>query len=263
VIDLLREFFSRLRELEALLTWGGYPVLMLIIFAETGLLIGFFLPGDSLLVTAGVLVNAGLLNPFELSTFGNLLLMNAVLVTMAIVGDAVGYGIGLKAGPKIFTREQSLLFRKDHLVATQKFYEKHGGKTIVIARFMPAVRTFAPVVAGVGQMGYRRFATFNVMGGFGWVTSMTFLGYFLGKVLGAKQIEKVVYLIIFISVLPLFIGAIRHRMTAKKEAQDAAKLPASSKGALANGEKGNAKDGSAGKASAGETNNVSHDSVGE
>jgi membrane-associated protein len=263
VIDLLREFFSRLRELEALLTWGGYPVLMLIIFAETGLLVGFFLPGDSLLVTAGVLVNAGLLNPFELSTFGNLLLMNAVLVTMAIVGDAVGYGIGLKAGPKIFTREQSFLFRKDHLIATQKFYEKHGGKTIVIARFMPAVRTFAPVVAGVGQMGYRRFATFNIIGGFGWVTSMTFLGYFLGKVLGAKQIEKVVYLIIIVSVLPLFIGAIRHRMAAKKEAEAAAKLPASPKGALANGENGNIQGGSAGKATAGETNSVSHDSVGE
>jgi membrane-associated protein len=236
---------------------------MLIIFAETGLLIGFFLPGDSLLVTAGVLVNAGLLNPFDLSTFGNLLLMNAILVPMAIVGDAVGYGIGLKAGPKIFTREQSLLFRKDHLVATQKFYEKHGGKTIVIARFMPAVRTFAPVVAGVGKMGYRRFATFNVVGGFGWVSSMTFLGYFTGKILGPKQIERMVIVIILISVLPLFIGAIRHRLATKKEAEAAAKLQASSKGALANGENASNKGGSTGKATAGETNNVSHDSVGE
>jgi membrane-associated protein len=229
VIDLLREFFSRLRELEALLTWGGYPVLMIIIFAETGLLIGFFLPGDSLLVTAGVLVNAGLLNPFELSTFENLLLMNVVLIAMAVIGDAVGYGIGFKAGPKIFTREQSFLFRKDHLIATQKFYEKHGGKTIVIARFMPAVRTFAPVVAGVGQMGYRRFATYNIVGGISWVTSMTFLGYFLGKVLGAKQIERVVYLIIFLSVLPLFIGAIKHRMATKKAAAEASRMPAPAK----------------------------------
>src|SRR6266498_1541848 len=129
---------------------------MAIVFAETGLLVGFFLPGDSLLVTAGVLVNAGLLNPFELSTFGNLLLMNTVLVVMAIVGDAAGYSIGYKTGPLIFTREQSFFFRKDHLVATQKFYEKHGGKTIVLARFMPMVRTFAPVVAGVGRMGYKR-----------------------------------------------------------------------------------------------------------
>jgi len=222
VIDLLREFFSRLHELKSLLTWGGYPVLMVIIFAETGLLIGFFLPGDSLLVTAGVLVNAGLLNPFELSPFNNLLLMNVVLVAMAIIGDAVGYSIGHQAGPLIFSREQSLFFRKDHLLATQKFYEKHGGKTIILARFMPAVRTFAPVVAGVGRMGYRRFATFNVIGGAGWVISMSFLGYFLGKVFDAKQIEKIVYLIIFISVLPLIIGAIRHRMNGKKNTEPTA-----------------------------------------
>jgi membrane-associated protein len=222
VFDILREFFGRLHELNSLLTWGGYPVLMAIIFAETGLLVGFFLPGDSLLVTAGVLVNAGLLNPFELSTFENLLLMNAVLVVMAIVGDAVGYSIGYKTGPLIFTREQSFFFRKDHLVATQKFYEKHGGKTIVLARFMPMVRTFAPVVAGVGRMGYRRFATFNVMGGAGWVISMSFLGYFLGKVFGAKEIERIVYLIIFISVLPLIIGAIRHRMSGKKNSDASA-----------------------------------------
>jgi len=216
VFDLLHEFFSRLRELNSLLTWGGYPVLMAIIFAETGLLVGFFLPGDSLLVTAGALVNHGLVNPFDLSTFANLLLMNSVLFVMAVVGDAVGYWIGYKTGPLIFTREQSLFFRKDHLVATQKFYEKHGGKTIIIARFMPAVRTFAPVIAGVGKMGYRRFATFNVIGGAGWVVSMTFLGYFASEVLGPKQIEHLVYFVVFVSILPLIIGAIRHRMNGKK-----------------------------------------------
>jgi membrane-associated protein len=215
VIDILREFFSHWGDWRGLLAWGGYPVLMTIVFAETGLLIGFFLPGDSLLVTAGVLVQAGLLNPFGLDNWVNLLLMNAVLIVMAVVGDAVGYSIGHKAGPMIFTREQSLLFRKDYLLATQKFYEKHGGKTIIIARFMPAVRTFAPVVAGVGRMGYRRFATFNILGGVGWVASMLFLGFFLGKVFDAKQIERIVYLIIIISVLPLVIGAIRHRMGPK------------------------------------------------
>jgi membrane-associated protein len=212
VFDLLREFFSRLHELSSLLTWGGYPVLMTVIFAETGLLIGFFLPGDSLLVTAGALVNHGLINPFELPTFANLLLMNAILILMAIAGDAVGYSIGFKAGPIIFTREQSLLFRKDHLVATQKFYEKHGGKTIILARFMPAVRTFAPVVAGVGRMGYRRFAAFNVIGGAGWVLSMSFLGYFASEVLGPKQIEYLVYFIVLVSIAPLVIGAVRHRL---------------------------------------------------
>jgi membrane-associated protein len=219
VLDILREFFGHLGEVKGLLTWGGYPVLMAVIFAETGLLIGFFLPGDSLLVTAGALVSAEQLNPLGLSTFGNLLLMNAVLIVMAIVGDAVGYSIGFQAGPRIFTREQSLLFRRDHLLSTQKFYEKHGGKTIIIARFMPAVRTFAPVVAGVGRMGYRRFAAFNVIGGASWVVSMTFLGYFLGKIFDAKQMEHVVYLIIVLSVLPLVIGALRHRRGRKVAAE--------------------------------------------
>jgi membrane-associated protein len=215
MFDLLREFFSRLHELNGLLTWGGYPVLMAIIFAETGLLIGFFLPGDSLLVTAGALVNHGLLNPFDLPTFTNLLLMNVVLFAMAVIGDAVGYSIGYKAGPMIFKREQSLLFRKDHLVSTQKFYEKHGGKTIIIARFMPAVRAFAPVIAGVGRMGYRRFATFNVIGGLAWVFSMSFLGYFASEVLGPKQIEYLVYFVVFVSILPLIIGVIRSKMGPK------------------------------------------------
>ena len=225
-VDTLREILIRLRDvipggnIEALLRWGGYPVLMAIIFAETGLLIGFFLPGDSLLVTTGVLINAEQINPFGLSTFGNLLVMNLVLSVMAIIGDTAGYSIGYKAGPKIFTREQSLFFRKDYLIATQKFYEKHGGKTIVLARFMPFARTFAPVVAGVGQMSYKRFISYNVFGGIGWVFSMTFLGYFLGKVLGAKEIERVVILIIIISVLPPAIGAIRAHLAAKKRASE-------------------------------------------
>jgi len=210
-VDAIREFFTRLFHARELLEWGGYPALMLIVFAETGLLIGFFLPGDSLLVTAGVLVQGDFLNPLKLDPFVNLLMMNVVLMIMAIVGDAVGFSIGYRAGPKIFTREQSLFFRKDHLIATQKFYEKHGGKTIILARFMPFARTFAPVVAGVGRMTYRRFAMFNVIGGVSWVFSMTFLGYFLGKIFDAKQIERVVYLIIVISVLPVAIGAIKQR----------------------------------------------------
>jgi membrane-associated protein len=202
-VDLLREFFSRLRDLEGLLTWGGYPVLMAIIFAETGLLIGFFLPGDSLLVTAGVLVNAGQINPLGMSTFGNLLVMNAVLCCMAIIGDTVGYSIGYKAGPKLFNREQSLFFRKDYLVATQNFYEKHGGKTIVIARFVPIVRTFAPFVAGIGQMQYRRFALFNVTGGIAWVVGFIGAGYLFGNLPIVKQNFHIVIVgIIVLSVLP-------------------------------------------------------------
>ena len=216
-MEIVREFFSRLRELESLLTWGGYPVLMFIIFAETGLLIGFFLPGDSLLVTAGVLVNAGLINPMTLPPFVNLLVMNVVLMAMAILGDAVGYSIGLKAGPSLFKKKKSFFFRQDHLVSTQAFYDKHGGKTIILARFMPFARTFAPVVAGIAKMPYRRFAMFNIVGGTSWVFSMTFIGYFLGKVFDAKQIEKVIYLIIFVSVAPIIFGAVKSWLKKRRE----------------------------------------------
>src|SRR2546423_5676237 len=137
-------------------TAAAFVALNLIVFTETGLLIGFCLPGDSLLVTAGLVAyNAG----------WNVPLLLATLCIAAIVGDSVGYGIGFKAGPKIFSREKSFWFRKDHLLAAQAFYERHGGKTVVLARFMPIVRTFAPVVAGVGRMNYRRFVFFNVFGG--------------------------------------------------------------------------------------------------
>ena len=208
--------FLGFENLEAVLNWGGYPVLMLIIFAETGLLVGFFLPGDSLLVTTGVLIQAGLINPFKLPHWQNLLLLNVVLSVTAIIGDAVGYSIGKKAGPKLFTREQSLFFRKDYLLATQKFYEAHGGKTIILARFMPFARTFAPVVAGIGQMSYARFALFNVAGAIGWIVSMSVLGFVLGKSVEAKSIEKIVILIVIVSVTPPAIGAFRAWRAGKK-----------------------------------------------
>ncbi len=217
-MDKIRDFFALVLHADALIKWGGYPALMLIVFAETGLLIGFFLPGDSLLVTAGVFVQANLMNPLGVDPFVNLLVMNVALMSMAILGDAIGFSIGYKAGPMIFNRKQSFFFRRDHLVATQAFYEKHGGKTIILARFMPFARTFAPVVAGVGRMTYRRFAMFNILGGVAWVFSMTFLGYFLGKIFDAKQIEKVVYLIIFISVAPVAFGALRQWMAKKPAA---------------------------------------------
>ncbi|MEP7119863.1 MAG: VTT domain-containing protein [Byssovorax sp.] len=221
-MDKIRDFFQLVLHADELLKWGGYPALMLIIFAETGLLIGFFLPGDSLLVTAGVFVQANLMNPFGLEPFMNLLVMNVTLMAMAILGDAVGFSIGYRAGPRIFTRKQSFFFRKDHLDATQAFYEKHGGKTIILARFMPFARTFAPIVAGVGRMSYRKFLTFNVIGAVSWVFSMTFLGYFLGKILPAKDIEHVVWLIVFISVAPMIFGALRKWLTKKPVATPSA-----------------------------------------
>jgi membrane-associated protein len=149
-LDFLTEFYQKLRDLPALVQWAGYVGLTIIIFAETGLLVGFFLPGDSLLVTAGLLAA----DP----AFGlNVWLLGLILTVAAIVGDTVGYHVGKATGPRIFTRENSLFFHKDHLLKAQAFYEKHGGKTIIIARFMPIVRTFAPVVAGVGQMRYASF----------------------------------------------------------------------------------------------------------
>ncbi len=206
-----------LRNPGPILQAGGYPVLIAIVFAETGLFFGFFLPGDSLLVTAGALVSGNWINPFGLSPFANLLLLNVVLMVTAISGDAVGFAFGSRTGSALFKREQSFFFRKDRLLAAQRYYEKHGGKTIIIARFVPFLRTFAPIVAGIGKMEYRRFLQFNVLGGVGWVMSMTFLGYFLGKIMDAKQIEKVVYIVILVSVSPVIYGVLKSRFGKKSE----------------------------------------------
>ncbi len=205
-MDFLGDFFNKLRDLPALVQWAGYVGLTIIIFAETGLLIGFFLPGDSLLVTAGLLCA----DP----AFGiNVWILGVILTIAAIVGDSVGYSIGKRTGPKIFTREDSLLFHKKHLLRAQAFYEKHGGKTIVIARFMPIVRTFAPVVAGVGQMEYRRFLAYNIFGGVFWIWSMLMIGYVLGRRFPALtlHLEKIILIIIFLSILPGIIAWLRER----------------------------------------------------
>ena len=203
--DLL-ELFHFLRDPRALVQAAGYVGLTAIIFTETGLLIGFFLPGDSLLVTAGLLASQ--------PEFGlNVWIMGVILSIAAIVGDTVGYHIGKVSGPKIFTREDSLFFHRKHLIRAQEFYEKHGGKTIVIARFMPIVRTFAPVVAGVGNMKYRTFIAYNVFGGIFWVWSMLLTGYFLGRYIPGidKHIEKIIILVVFLSILPGIIAWVREK----------------------------------------------------
>ncbi len=205
-MQFLRDFIDRLRDLPALVQWAGYVGLTLIVFVETGLLLGFFLPGDSLLVTAGLLASQ--------PDFGlNVWLLGGILTVAAIVGDTVGYHIGKVTGPRIFTKQDSLLFNKAHLLKAQAFYDKHGGKTIIIARFMPIVRTFAPVVAGVGQMQYRAFLAYNVIGGVAWVWSMLMTGYILGRTVPgvAKHIEKIILLVIFLSILPGIIGWWRER----------------------------------------------------
>ena len=203
-MEVFIDFFTKLHNLDELIRWGGYVVLAAIVFAETGLLIGFFLPGDSLLVTAGLFAGTG-----DLS----LAVLFFLLAAMAIVGDAVGYWIGRTAGPRIFNREKSLLFAKDHLLVAKAFYEKHGGKTIILARFMPLVRTFAPVVAGVAEMPYARFTAYNVVGGISWVGSMLLIGYFLGRSIPdiEAKIHYVILIIVFLSLLPGIIELIRHR----------------------------------------------------
>lgn len=190
---------------------AAFIALTIVIFTETGLLVGFLLPGDSLLVSVGIVAwNAD----------WPITMLIVILSIAAIVGDSVGYWIGLKTGPKIFSREKSFFFRKDHLMHAQAFYEKHGGKTIILARFMPVIRTFAPVVAGIGKMDYKRFVTFNVVGGIGWIASMLLLGYALTPLLDppmkrlfgedfqtAKHIEKVIIIVVLISISPpLFAG---------------------------------------------------------
>jgi len=201
--DLVR-LFHRIYDVQGIITWGGLAALVAIIFAETGLLVGFFLPGDSLLVTAGVLAAAGHLD---------IRVLLSLVSLAAIVGDQVGYYIGYRTGPVIFKREDSLLFKKHHLLRAHEFYERHGGKTIILARFMPIIRTFAPVVAGVGQMNYRRFVGFNVIGGVGWVWSMSLLGYFLGRAVPDidKNIHVVIAVVIFLSILPGIIEWLRNR----------------------------------------------------
>lgn len=203
-MESLRDLFHFLTDVRGLVQTGGYIALALIVFTETGLMIGFFLPGDSLLVTAGLFAAKGDLD---------IVFLNVLLMVCAIAGDATGYYIGWKLGPALFRKEDSLLFKKKHLIATHDFYERHGGKTIIIARFVPVIRTFAPVVAGMANMSYKRFALFNVVGGIGWVFSMTMLGYGLVTLFPATEhhIEKVILIVIFLSLLPGIIEFIRSR----------------------------------------------------
>jgi len=205
-VEALDWILRTLRDPGDLIRWGGYPVMVLVVFLETGALV-FFLPGDSLLVVAGLYAAKG-----ELS----LPLLIVLLVPAAILGDALSYAIGRRGGPLLFNRPRSRFFRPEHLRAAHDFYERHGGKTIVLARFMPVFRTFVPVAAGIAGMGYRRFATWNVLGGALWVASMTCTGYCLGSVFPgiALHIDKVILVVVFLSVLPGVVGWLRARRKA-------------------------------------------------
>ncbi len=208
LLDFLRTLTTPERLIQLLSTamsgWAGYAMLTGIVFAETGLLVGFVLPGDSLLFTIGVVAGAGELN---------LVVIMLLLVCASMLGDWSGYLLGRRAGPAIFNRPDSRFFKQEHLQRTKAFYEKHGGKTIIYAKFVPIVRTFAPFIAGVANMRYLRFLSFDIFGGVGWVFSMTILGYLLGEVaIVRRNFEKFVLLIIFVSLLPVIIHALRAKL---------------------------------------------------
>jgi len=205
MIEILKEAFRFVYDIQGLIQWGGIVMICTIVFVETGLFVGFFLPGDSLLVSAGVFAAGGHLN---------LALLLVLVSICAVVGDQVGYYIGYKAGPALFKREDSFLFKRRHLERAHGFYEKYGAKTIVIARFVPIVRTFAPAVAGAALMNYRRFVTYNVLGGVLWVFSMILTGYFLGSVIPNinKHIHLVIAIVIFLSILPAIIEIVKAKV---------------------------------------------------
>ncbi len=197
--------------LEQLIATIGYLGVFAIIFAESGLFFGFFLPGDSLLLTAGLL--ASRLDPATGQPILNIWVLLIILPIAAIIGDNVGYWFGKKTGPRIFNREDSRFFKRRNLLAAKAFYDKHGGKTIVIARFMPFIRTFAPIVAGAVEMEYRRFLTWNIVGGILWGACVTLVGYSIGKFFGDvvdpdtldKYFLMLIIVVIFISALPAMI----------------------------------------------------------
>jgi membrane-associated protein len=211
MVHLFLEFLRTLTNPEKLISflssvvtgWYGYLLLFLIVFAETGLLVGFIFPGDSLLFTIGVVAGAGELD---------IRVICAVLAVASILGDQSGYFLGFRTGPHIFNRPDSRFFKQEYVRRTQEFYDKYGGKTLIMAKFVPIVRTFAPFMAGVGRMKYARFLSFNVFGGLGWVLSMTLAGYFLGGVPIVRQhFEKVVVLIVIVSLIPVFLQVMKAR----------------------------------------------------
>lgn len=207
MLDFIQRAFATLYNVPVLISYVGLVGLAVIVFAETGLFIGFFLPGDSLLITAGIFAARGDLD---------IVTLNVVLILAAIAGDATGFWTGQRAGEALYSRPDSRFFKQRHLQVTREFYARHGGKTIVIARFMPIVRTFAPIVAGAAQMSYARFATYNIAGAILWVMSLTLGGYWLGR--SIPDIDDYIHLIVAgvigLSLLPGLISWLRSRLRA-------------------------------------------------
>ncbi len=204
MLQLLENAYHLLTDIKGLIQWGGMILVCVIVFVETGLFLGFFLPGDSLLVTAGIFAAAGHLR------LGSLLFLVSFC---AIAGDQLGYWIGRRAGQALYKRDDSFLFKKRHLERAHEFYSRYGGKTVVLARFVPIIRTFASPVAGAARMQYRRFLSYDIFGGFLWVWSMVLIGYFLGSSIPNvdKNIHIVIAVVVFLSILPPIIEAMRQK----------------------------------------------------
>lgn len=211
-MDFILDLFHKLRDLDALVAWAGMAGMAMIVFTETGLFFGFFLPGDSLLVTAGLL-SATPDSPvkFDITQLG--LLLSAA----AILGDNTNYWVGRLTGPRIFKRDDSMFFKKKYVDEAHAFYEKWGPVTVVLCRFMPIIRTFAPLVAGVAVMRYRTFLTFSILGGLAWIWSMLLTGFLLGRYVPgvAQHVEQVIILVVLLSISPAIIGGIKARRAAR------------------------------------------------
>jgi membrane-associated protein len=204
MIGSIQQLLHFLFNVKGLIEWGGTLLVCVVVFVETGFFVGFFLPGDSLLVTAGVFAASGQLHISEL----------LLLVPLcAIVGDQIGYWIGRKAGQALYQREDSLIFRKRHLQRAHEFYEKYGGKTVILARFVPIIRTFCPPVAGAAEMPYGRYLAYDVVGGILWGGGMVLVGYSLARQIPniSENIHYVIAVVIFLSLLPPIIGVLRAR----------------------------------------------------
>ena len=210
-MDLIESFFKFFYNIPELIRIGGLYGLILVIFSETGLMVGFFLPGDSLILTAGLFAARGDLN---------ILTLIPCLIVAAICGNTTGYWIGNRAGRALYNRPNSFLFRREHVMQAHQFYERHGGKAITLAQFMPIFRTFTPVVAGAAEMRYRRFITFNVIGAVVWVTSMLLAGYYLGRIVPdiEHRIHLVIAGVIFLSLTPAIYAWLRSRLQKAKSA---------------------------------------------
>lgn len=222
---------------QKLLEWFGafaYFGFLAIVFAESGIMIGFFLPGDSLLFVAGFLSYLGSQPDATVQIMPNIALVSLGAFVAAVAGDQVGYMFGKRVGPSLFRRPDSKVFKQKYLVSAEEFFERHGSKTIILARFVPIVRTFAPIVAGAGNMKYRTFVTYNVIGGFVWAIGLTQAGYWLGRAFPGlgESIDKVVIVIVLVSLLPIGIEFLRHRRNKHKAEEEAEEIGGSTPAAL-------------------------------